>query len=73
MYETKDEEIICAGILHDSLEDFVYTKEDIIQEFGNKVYALVHFCTEPGNTPDVTEEEQKSLLEKKKRTFYPFS
>ena len=66
MYETKDKEIICAGILHDTLEDSDYTKEEIITNFGERVFNLVNFCTEPGNTPDASDDEQKTSWKKRK-------
>ena len=59
MYETKDKDVICARILHDSLENTPYTKEELTKDFGDKVFSLVNFCTEPENTPDATKEQQK--------------
>lgn len=35
------EDIIIAGLLHDTLEDTTVTKEDILMEFGKKVLDLV--------------------------------
>lgn len=36
-----DEEIITAGILHDTLEDTFLTKEDIKEKFGERILELV--------------------------------
>lgn len=40
-YSGADIEMICAGILHDTLEDTVITKEDIKNIFGERVLNLV--------------------------------
>jgi hypothetical protein len=66
MYETKDEDVIVAGILHDTMEDSTYTEEELKKDFGEKVHQLVMFCTEPGNNPDNTPEEQKKSWRKRK-------
>ena len=59
MYEEDlDENVICAGILHDTLEDTHYTKEQLQEDFGNEVCKLVLFCTEDGNTVDTSKEEE---------------
>ena len=59
MYEEDlDENVICAGVLHDTLEDTHYTKEQLKQDFGDEVYGLVLFCTEEGNTADTSKEEE---------------
>jgi len=43
---TKDEEVILAGILHDTIEDTNYTKERMEQDFGSHVTSLVIDVTE---------------------------
>jgi (p)ppGpp synthase/HD superfamily hydrolase len=48
-YETDNKDIICAGLLHDSLEDTDYPRELLKKEFGERVYNLVEFMTEPEN------------------------
>ena len=35
------EDVICAGILHDTLEDTKTTKEDLVENFGDYVTSLV--------------------------------
>ena len=67
MYETKDQEVIIAGILHDTLEDTDYTKEKLIHNFGEDVFNLVNFCTEPENNISATDEQQKSSWKKRKQ------
>ncbi|MCC7575143.1 HD domain-containing protein [Candidatus Woesearchaeota archaeon] len=57
MYETSDDEVICAGILHDTLEDTSYSEDGLREEFGERVFSLVKFCTELGNNHDSTKEE----------------
>ena len=60
MYDTLDEEIICAGILHDTLEDTDYSEDELKTDFGERVYSLVKFCTEPLNNVNSSEAEQKN-------------
>lgn len=66
MYETKNQDIICAGILHDTLEDTSYTAEELLAEFGQKVHDLVLSNTEPGNNINATHEEQKKSWKARK-------
>jgi hypothetical protein len=41
------EEVIIAGILHDTLEDTDTTEEEILNQFGQNVLDLVKGCSEP--------------------------
>lgn len=41
-------EVICAGFLHDSIEDGVLTEEKIKQEFGDEILFLVNGVTKLG-------------------------
>lgn len=66
MYETRDEEIISAGLLHDVLEDTSYDESELRDEFGEKVFRLVKFCTEEGNNYTNSDEEQKMTWKKRK-------
>ena len=62
---TDDEDVLIAGLLHDSLEDVpLYTKEKLIEEFGERVGAIVSGVTEP---LDANKEidDQKPWLERK--------
>lgn len=48
---TDDENILCAGILHDTLEDTEYTKQNMIDDFGEadydeEVFNIVNAVTE---------------------------
>lgn len=43
---TDDEDVISAGLLHDIIEDTDYTKEKLLEDFGEKVYDLVLSVTE---------------------------
>jgi (p)ppGpp synthase/HD superfamily hydrolase len=55
-YENAPENVIIAGILHDTLEDSNATKEDL-KQFGEEVVQLVDFCSEPGNTVDANDQK----------------
>jgi (p)ppGpp synthase/HD superfamily hydrolase len=44
---TDDEDLIIAGLLHDSIEDTVYTPEDLEKDFGSRVREIVMGVTEP--------------------------
>ena len=41
------EEVVVAGILHDTVEDTSMTLEDIRKNFGDKIAAVVKGCSEP--------------------------
>jgi guanosine-3',5'-bis(diphosphate) 3'-pyrophosphohydrolase len=41
-------EVICAGLLHDSIEDGVLTEEEIKKEFGDEILFLVNGVTKLG-------------------------
>ena len=49
-----DDDIICAGYLHDVLEDTKYTSEMIRANFGDRVLSIVNELTFP---PDVSDED----------------
>jgi|WetSurMetagenome_2_1015567.scaffolds.fasta_scaffold164682_2 hypothetical protein len=44
---TSDEDVLIAGILHDTIEDTGYTKEQMRQDFGQRVTQFVLDVTEP--------------------------
>ncbi|MEN9922267.1 MAG: hypothetical protein RL097_544 [Candidatus Parcubacteria bacterium] len=44
---TTDEDILVAALLHDTLEDTDYTKEELREDFGERVALLVETLTEP--------------------------
>ncbi len=66
---TADPEVLAAAVLHDTVEDTAVTPEDILREFGPRVYGLVMHETEdkreelpPDETWRVRKEESLALL-----------
>ena len=57
MKEGCREEVVCAGILHDTVEDTELMLDDINNQFGAEVASLVEGCSEPNK--DATWEERK--------------
>jgi (p)ppGpp synthase/HD superfamily hydrolase len=47
---TDDEDIIIAGLLHDTLEDTDYTTTELREDFGGKVRDIVEGVSEPHDT-----------------------
>jgi len=45
-YDCSDE-VVIAGILHDTIEDTVITVDDIVRSFGEKIAELVEHASEP--------------------------
>src|SRR3990167_6351226 len=43
---TKDEDIICAGLLHDTIEDCDYSAEQLKADFGDRIASIVLGVTE---------------------------
>src|SRR5262245_18501991 len=54
-----DEDVIIAGLLHDTLEDTALAPEEIAREFGDKVLGLVEDVTEP-KLPGLSWETRKA-------------
>ncbi len=50
---------ICAGLLHDVVEDTEMTKEDLAKEFGNDIAELVDGVTKVGQLKFVSLEEKQ--------------
>jgi GTP pyrophosphokinase len=46
---TDDEEVLCAGLLHDILEDTDTTYDDLIHEFNKEIADLVYEVTQVGD------------------------
>lgn len=44
---TDDEDVVIAGLLHDTLEDTDYTIDELQEDFGGRVRELVEAVTEP--------------------------
>ncbi len=62
--QTKDEDIICAGLLHDVLEDTAdYGVDDMLRDFDEKVTQIVK---------DVTEDKSLSWRERKEKYIKNF-
>lgn len=55
-----DTDSICAGLLHDVVEDTDISLERINREFGADIAALVDGVTKLGQVPLVTKEEQQA-------------
>lgn len=47
---TDDEDVIIAGLLHDTLEDTDYTVAELEEDFGGRVSDIVQTLTEPKST-----------------------
>lgn len=67
MYETSDEDIICAGILHDCIEDTSLPLDKLGEEFGEKVENLVKFCSEPIKWVNLDGETKKDTWKERKK------
>ena len=63
---SKDEDLICAGLLHDTIEDAdpygSITKEQIEEKFGSKVSNIVNDLTEQDKTIDWAERKRQALV-----------
>lgn len=63
------EDVIVAGILHDTLEDTPYTVEELNNDFGPNVCQLVVFATEPTkDSRTLTQNKQETWKERKRHT-----
>lgn len=64
---TNDEDVIIAGLMHDSLEDVPgYTYDQLVKDCGERVASIVHHVTEPldANKP---QNEQLPWLSRKEQ------
>lgn len=70
---TKDEDVIIAGLLHDTLEDTDYTSAELAEDFGGKVREYVEALSEPSDTStkQYTWRERKEAYAKKLRKAPP--
>ena len=66
---TDDEDIIVAGILHDTIEDTAYTSEQLRDDFGDTINRIVLGVTEDEEIKDWT-ERKKDYLEKIKNADF---
>lgn len=65
MEEGAAEEVVAAGLLHDTVEDTAVTAADIREKFGPRVEALVLACSEEKDLPW---EERKGRMLARVRT-----
>ncbi|WP_462408629.1 HD domain-containing protein [Neobacillus sp. Marseille-QA0830] len=53
--------LVAAGILHDTVEDTPVTLEDISQEFGPEIAAIVEGCSEPNKSHSWEQRKQHTI------------
>ena len=64
---TDDEDVVIAGLLHDSLEDVPdYYFQDLVRDCGEKVARLVKGVSEDKN-PNIEEDGASTWLERKQK------
>ena len=51
---SEKEDVIIAALLHDTLEDTDYTREELNEDFGHAVLELVEYVTHPELEPDAS-------------------
>lgn len=56
-----DEEVVAAGILHDTVEDTYITLEQLREQFGERVASIVEGCTEPHREQGWEERKEHTL------------
>ncbi|MEG0292221.1 MAG: bifunctional (p)ppGpp synthetase/guanosine-3',5'-bis(diphosphate) 3'-pyrophosphohydrolase [Anaerovoracaceae bacterium] len=66
-----DDDTLVAGLLHDVVEDTEYTKEQLIEEFGDEVGLLVDGVTKLGSL--VFENKEERQAENLRRMFLAMS
>jgi len=62
-----DEDVVIAGLLHDTVEDGGVAPDDIEQQFGQRVRQLVEAVTEVKDPSMSREEKQRTWLTRKER------
>jgi (p)ppGpp synthase/HD superfamily hydrolase len=60
-----NDEVIAAGLLHDTVEDTDLTLEEIEREFGRKVAEIVQGCSEPDKKLSWEERKEHTLAQLK--------
>ncbi|HET9495927.1 MAG TPA: HD domain-containing protein [Chloroflexia bacterium] len=55
------EDIVAAGILHDTVEDTPMTLDDIRRDFGERIAAIVEGCTEPDKSASWEERKLHTI------------
>lgn len=61
---TDDEDVIVAGLLHDTIEDTKYTPDELENDFGQKVKEIVL-----GVTEDYSNENKKNSWKERKEKY----
>jgi (p)ppGpp synthase/HD superfamily hydrolase len=61
------ENIVIAGILHDTLEDTSYNAEQLKEDFGSSILNIVQFVTEPGKGNITSKEEKRQTWKQRKQ------
>ena len=56
-----NEDIVCAGLLHDTVEDTDVTVQDLRNEFGDVIARLVDGCSEPNKNLPWEERKQHTI------------
>ncbi len=59
--ENCSEEVVIAGILHDTIEDTTVTYEELAREFGSKVANLVQAASEPDKSLPWKERKRHTI------------
>ena len=60
-----DPHTICAGLLHDVIEDCGVTKEEFVEEFGTEIYEIVEAVTKISNLKFTDEKEYQAVNHRK--------
>ena len=60
-----DPNTICAGLLHDVMEDCDVSKEEFIEEFGEEIYGIVEAVTKISNLKFRDEKEYQAVNHRK--------
>ncbi|MBO4919800.1 MAG: bifunctional (p)ppGpp synthetase/guanosine-3',5'-bis(diphosphate) 3'-pyrophosphohydrolase [Erysipelotrichaceae bacterium] len=60
-----DPNTICAGLLHDVLEDCGVEKEEFVEEFGEEIYEMVEAVTKISNLKFTDEKEYQAVNHRK--------
>ncbi len=60
-----DPDTICAGLLHDVIEDCDVTKEEFIENFGEEIYEMVEAVTKISNLKFTDEKEYQAVNHRK--------
>lgn len=60
-----DPNTVCAGLLHDVLEDCGVGKEEFVEEFGEEIYEMVEAVTKISNLKFTDEKEYQAVNHRK--------